>query len=139
MLGSEQVPFANCKIGPAAPPVRTESGWLATFHAVYKHEYDLPSWHSGWRKEYRVGLVLLDLDEPWRVIGMARAPLMIPDPAYRYEVEGFRGYAIFPGGMLMRPDGAVWLYYGAADTVEAVAFGRLDEWVRACLDGSGDG
>jgi len=133
VLGSEQVPFANSKIGPAAPPVRTEHGWLATFHAVYKHDYDLPSWHSGWRKEYKVGIMLLDSDRPWRVLGMARAPLMVPDPSCPYEADGFRGYAIFPGGMLVEPDGEVRLYYGAADTVEALAVGRVEEWVAACL------
>jgi len=73
VLGSEQVPFANSKIGPAAPPVRTEHGWLATFHAVYKHDYDLPSWHSGWRKEYKVGIMLLDSDPRRTGSGVTRS------------------------------------------------------------------
>ena len=34
LLGAENVPFSNSKIGPAAPPVKTRKGWLTTFHAV---------------------------------------------------------------------------------------------------------
>ncbi|MCK4283573.1 MAG: glycosidase, partial [Candidatus Brocadiae bacterium] len=65
VLGSEQVPFCNCKIGPAAPPVRTEKGWLTVFHAVDKDENrPLPSWHGGWIKRYTAGIMLLDLEEP---------------------------------------------------------------------------
>lgn len=34
LFGVEHVPFANDKVGPAAPPVKTDKGWLTTFHAV---------------------------------------------------------------------------------------------------------
>jgi len=132
VLGSEQVPYANCKIGPAAPPVKTDRGWLTTIHAVWKHgeEVQFPSWHSGWRKEYMCGLALLDLTEPWKVLGMSREPLLVPEA--RYELEGFRGSVIFPGGMILEPDGEVKIYYGAADTVECLATAQLEDLLALC-------
>jgi beta-1,4-mannooligosaccharide/beta-1,4-mannosyl-N-acetylglucosamine phosphorylase len=63
VLGSEQVPYANCKIGPGAPPVKTDKGWLTLFHAVYKdEERELFAWHKNWHKIYMIGIMLLDLD-----------------------------------------------------------------------------
>jgi beta-1,4-mannooligosaccharide/beta-1,4-mannosyl-N-acetylglucosamine phosphorylase len=132
VLGSEQVPYANCKIGPAAPPVKTERGWLTTIHAVWKHDQsvEFPSWHSGWRKEYTCGVALLDLAEPWKVLGMSREPLLVPEADY--ELEGYRGSVIFPGGMILEDDGEVKIYYGAADTVECLATAQLDDLLGLC-------
>lgn len=123
VLGAERVPFANAKIGPAAPPVKTPRGWLATFHAVRYVDSDLPAWHATWRKEYLAGLMLLDLDDPSKVIGLSREPLLVPETAY--EKEGFRGSVIFPGGMILEDSGEVKIYYGAADTVECLATAQL--------------
>ena len=126
VLGSEEVPWINGKIGPGAPPVKTDKGWLTVFHAVdVDSSRDLPSWHAGWRKTYTVGLALLDLEEPWRVTGLLREPLMVPEAPY--EVEGYRGNVLFPGGLILEPDGEVKLYYGAADTVVCLATCRIDD------------
>src|SRR5690606_32464015 len=70
VLGVEQVPFANDKLGPAAPPVRTPQGWLTTFHAVDRDESrGKNGWEKAWKKRYTAGIMLLDLEEPWKVIG----------------------------------------------------------------------
>ncbi len=131
VLGAEKVPYANCKIGPAAPPVKTDRGWLTTIHAVWKHEdKEFASWHPGWRKEYVAGLALLDLEEPWKVIAMSREPLLVPET--RYELEGYRGGVIFPGGMILEDTGEVKIYYGAADTVECLATAQLDDLLALC-------
>ena len=129
VLGSESVPFANNKIGPGAPPVRTERGWLTVIHAVYKDDNrDLGGWGANpWTKRYVAGLVLLDLDEPWRVIGMCEEPILEPEEVYTYEVEGYRGSVIFPGGLVAEDDGTVKIYYGAADTVECLATAHIDD------------
>ncbi len=130
VLGAESVPFATGKIGPAAPPVRTSRGWLATFHAVRYTDEDLYSWEGNWRKEYVAGLMLLDLDDPSRVIGLSREPVLSIDQPY--ETHGFRGNVIFPGGMILEDDGEVKIYYGAADTVECLATAHVDDLLSLC-------
>ena len=133
VLGSEQVPWCNSKIGPGAPPVRTASGWLAVFHAVDKDEdRTLGGWRDDWKKRYTVGVMLLDLDDPANVIGMSRVPVLVPEPPYEYEVSGFRGSVIFPGGMILEDNGEVKIYYGAADTVEALATARVEDLIALC-------
>jgi len=127
----EQFPFANDKIGPAAPPIRTERGWLTTIHCVDK---DLTrgkrGWEPLWRKRYTAGLVLLDLHEPWNMIGRCDTPLIAPEA--EYERVGFRNDVIFPGGMILEDDGEVKIYYGAADTVEALATAHVDDLLELC-------
>ena len=133
LLGAENVPFANCKIGPAAPPVKTEKGWLTTFHAVWKHDdLELDSWHGGWNKEYLAGLMLLDLENPSKIIGIADSPILAPETDY--ETTGFRGNVIFPGGMILEESGEVKIYYGAADTVECLATASVDDLIKICLE-----
>jgi len=131
VLGSEQVPWANAKIGPGAPPVKTDKGWLTLFHAVtIDTDRELPAWHTRWFKTYTIGLMLLDLERPWVIKGMYREPLMAPEEFY--EKEGFRGHVLFPGGMVLEPDGEIKIYYGAADTVECLATAYVDDLVALC-------
>jgi beta-1,4-mannooligosaccharide/beta-1,4-mannosyl-N-acetylglucosamine phosphorylase len=131
VLAGEQVPWCNAKIGPGAPPIRTSEGWLTFFHAVQRHDdRELPAWHSGWRKEYMAGLMLLDLDEPWRVKAMAPGPVLRPEEDY--ELEGYRGSVIFPTGAILEDSGEVKVYYGAADTVMALATAHVDDLLDIC-------
>jgi beta-1,4-mannooligosaccharide/beta-1,4-mannosyl-N-acetylglucosamine phosphorylase len=132
LLGTEDVPFANSKIGPAAPPVRTPKGWLTTFHAVNQVEQELYAWHANWHKVYYGGIMLLDLDDPSKIVGMCSTPLISPDQPY--EMKGFRGDVIFPGGMILEDSGEVKIYYGAADTVECLATADVDDLIRLCLE-----
>lgn len=131
VLGSERVPWANAKIGPGAPPVKTSEGWLTVFHAVtIDNTRELPSWHSSWFKTYTIGLMLLDLEKPWIVKGMYKEPLMVPEE--KYELEGFRGHVLFPGGLILEDDGEVKIYYGGADTVECLATAHVDDLIALC-------
>ena len=125
VLGAESVPFCDAKIGPAAPPIKTSKGWLTTFHAVKYSETDLYSWHLNWRKIYYAGLMLLDLEDPSKVIGIFDKPLIVPETDY--EKIGFRGDVIFPGGMILEDSGEVKIYYGAADTVECLATADISD------------
>jgi beta-1,4-mannooligosaccharide/beta-1,4-mannosyl-N-acetylglucosamine phosphorylase len=132
VLAVEDVPFANDKLGPGAPPVRTPRGWLTTFHAV-----DLDpargknGWEPAWRKRYSAGILLLDLEDPRKVIGLSRDPLLAPEAPYEVA-GGFRNHVIFPGGMILEPGGEVKIYYGAADTVECLATAHVDDLVGLC-------
>lgn len=131
LLGAENVPFCNSKIGPAAPPVKTEKGWLTTFHAVEKVDREIYAWHRNWNKVYYAGIMLLDLDDPTKIIGICNEPILKPEEPY--ELEGMRGEVIFPGGMILEDSGEVKIYYGAADTVECLATAHVDYLLDLCL------
>ncbi|MBR6372287.1 MAG: glycoside hydrolase family 130 protein [Victivallales bacterium] len=128
VLGAEQVPYANSKIGPGAPPIKTKEGWLCTIHAVHKVDSDLPCWHRDWRKVYMGGLMLLDLEDPTKIISLAQKPLLVPEE--QYETHGYRGSVIFPGGMILEDTGEVKIYYGSADTVECLATADVDDLIK---------
>ncbi len=135
VLAVENVPFANDKIGPAAPPVKTKHGWLTTFHAVDRDESrGKNGWESSWKKRYTAGIMLLDLNEPHKVIGLCKTPLMAPEAPYEVS-GGFRDHVIFPGGMVLEDSGEVKLYYGAGDAVECLATAHVDDLVALCLKG----
>lgn len=132
VMGVEHVPFANDKIGPAAPPIKTDKGWLATFHAVdIDQNRGKNGWEKCWKKRYTAGIMLLDLNEPWKVIGMSKDPLIAPDAPYESD-GGFRNDVIFPGGMILEDSGEVKIYYGAADTVEALVTADVNDLINAC-------
>jgi beta-1,4-mannooligosaccharide/beta-1,4-mannosyl-N-acetylglucosamine phosphorylase len=132
VLTTEKVDWVNNKVGPAAPPVKTDRGWLAFFHGVDTAEGRDWGWSGDWNKRYSAGLMLLDLEEPWKVIGLCPDPVLVPEAHIPYEAEGYRDYVIFPGGMILEDDGEVKIYYGAADTVEALATAQVDELLDLC-------
>lgn len=133
VLGVEHVPFANDKIGPAAPPIKTEKGWLTTFHAVdIDRNRGKNGWEATWKKRYCAGIMLLDLEQPHKVIGMSKEPLLAPELPCETE-EGFRQHVIFPGGMILEPNGEVKIYYGASDTVECLATADVNDLLSLCL------
>ncbi|RXZ78968.1 glycosidase [Paenibacillaceae bacterium] len=135
LLGVEQVPFANDKVGPGAPPIKTDRGWLTTFHAVdIAPDRGKNGWESAWKKRYCAGIMLLDLDDPSRIVGMSQSPLLAPEAAYE-TAGGFRNHVIFPGGMVLEDTGEVKIYYGAADTVECLATADVNDLIRLCLEG----
>lgn len=133
LLGVEDVEFANDKVGPGAPPVKTEKGWLTTFHAVWRdNEINLGCWGKGsWNKEYYTGLMLFDLENPGKIIGKCPVPLL--SSTAEYECKGFRNNVIFPGGMILEDSGEVKIYYGAADAVECLATADVNDLLTLCL------
>lgn len=134
LLAVEDVPFANDKIGPAAPPIKTDRGWLTLFHAVdIDQSRGKNGWEATWKKRYTAGVMLLDSGDPSHIIGLYREPLMAPDT--EYEIDGFRGNVIFPGGLVAEEDGKAKIYYGAADTVECLATAHIDDLIELCLKG----
>ena len=113
----------SLRIGIGPPPLQTEHGWLLIYHGV---------------KEvvggtiYRVGLALLDLDEPTRVL--RRLPRWILSPLAPYERIGDVPNVVFPCGLVHdERSGEVRLYYGAADTSVCVATAQLEDLLAAVL------
>ena len=77
--------------------------------------------------------VLLDLDQPWKVIYRAAPYLM--SPQILYECVGDVPNVVFPCAALVDADtGRMAIYYGAADTVVAIAFSKVDEMVQFVKD-----
>lgn len=112
----------DSKIGGGAVPFRVRSegvdGWLAVYHGVTKS--------SG---AYSLGALLLDANDPARVIARSRDPILAPEATY--ERSGFYGGVVFTCGLLVEDD-RVRIYYGAADGVTAVAEPSL-EWILSGL------
>ena len=110
------------RLGPT-PPIRTEKGWLVIIHG---------QWAPVGGKQYYIGAVLLDLEEPWRVIGKTSSYLLAPETDY--ERFGACNHTVFPCGALAVPEkDELWLYYGGADTCVCLAIGSLSATVDACL------
>ena len=134
VMAVEDVPFANDKIGPAAPPVKTDKGWLTTFHAVdIDASRGKNGWEDAWKKRYCGGIMLLDLDDPRKVVGMCTEPLIAPEAPYETD-GGFRNDVIFPGGMILEDSGEVKIYYGAADTVECLVTADVNDLLALCTE-----
>jgi predicted GH43/DUF377 family glycosyl hydrolase len=103
------------KVGLSPPPLLTGQGWLILYHGVRTTA-------SG--AIYRLGLALLDKENPCRVL--ARSDEWIFGPEEDYELFGDVGKVVFPCGWLLDGD-EIRLYYGAADSCIALARGRLSE------------
>ena len=110
VVARPEFPWENMKIGGSVPPIRTREGWLTLYHGVQGR--------STRSMVYRVGVMLLDLEKPWRVI--ARSPHFIMEPEEPYEKHGTVPNVVFPNGTAVI-GGKLHIYYGGADTVCAVA------------------
>jgi predicted GH43/DUF377 family glycosyl hydrolase len=106
------------KIGLSPPPLPTSEGWLLLYHGV-------KTTASG--SIYRLGLALLDLDDPRQV--RARSEEWLFSPRESYELFGDVDKVVFPCGWILEDDD-LRLYYGAADSCLALATGRLSELLR---------
>jgi len=110
---AENVEWEGTKIGAAAVPVWTEKGWLLFYHGVDKQSV------------YRVGIMLLDLDDPTKVIGRVKNYIM--EPEEYYEKYGLViPNTIFPTAVIEK-EGMLYIYYGCCDTCIGLAFVSLKE------------
>ena len=115
--------WESCKLGPGAPPVKTEQGWLVIYHACREHMNGIM---------YNMGCMLLDLADPSRVIGKMRACLMWPEEDY--EFLGNVPQVVFPSAALRVDDSDdLLIYYGAADSSMCLATASVTGLVERCL------
>ena len=113
----------SLRVGIGPPLLKTEHGWLLIYHGVKE---------TVTGGMYRVGLALLDLKRPTRVL--RRCPNWVLGPLADYERQGDVPNALFPCGLVHdEPAGEVRLYYGAADTSIAVATAKLADLIEAVL------
>ena len=111
------------KIGLSPQPIATDEGWLIVYHGARQ----TPAGTL-----YRVGLALLDLDDPRRVL--RRGDEWVVNPQAPYEVAGEIPNVVFPCGAVLDPaSGEFRLYYGAADTcvgLMTAQIGDILDWLR---------
>jgi beta-1,2-mannobiose phosphorylase / 1,2-beta-oligomannan phosphorylase len=119
-LIKQKYPWEAFKLGINTPPIKTPYGWFTIYHAV------------GPDKFYRLGALLLDLDDP--SIVRHRTPDWLMQPEADYEIDGFYRGVCFPCGTVVIGE-TLFVYYGGADKYCCVAtahFGQLIEHLRKC-------
>ena len=107
--------------GTGAPPIKTSAGWLLFYHAM----------DDDWSK-YKVGVMLLDLNNPTKVLFRAKEPVL--EPSEEYENNGYKGGVVYVSGAIIK-DGNILVYYGAADSYVGVAYAPLEEFLNALTQG----
>ncbi|WP_316804077.1 glycoside hydrolase family 130 protein [Pedobacter nototheniae] len=90
----------SARVGAGAAPIKTEAGWLAIYHGADE------------KQVYGLGAFLMDLENPYKIIGQTTEPIMVPTETY--ELNGFFGQVVFTNGHIVNGD-EVTMYYGAAD------------------------
>lgn len=93
--------------GPGCPPVKTDKGWLLLYHAIEKHEPD----------KYKIGVLLLDLNDPTKIIARSPAPLIAPQCWYE---DDEKPGIVYVCGAVIRDD-ELYIYYGGGDKHTCVA------------------
>ncbi len=105
LVQQPRLPWEIIQVGNCGSPIETEAGWLVLTHGV------------GPLREYGIGAVLLDLDDPTRLIGTLPAPLLLPDDEERI---GYVPNVLYSCGSLLHGDTLV-LPYGCADSAVRIA------------------
>lgn len=120
----EQSAWQCMKVGAGPVPIETSEGWLLIYHGVLRS-------CNGY--VYAFGSALLDRNQPWKMT--ARSGPYLISPRELYELVGDVPSVAFPCATLHDPEtGRLAIYYGCADTVTGLAFGKIDEiveWTKA--------
>ncbi|QDT62509.1 Beta-1,4-mannooligosaccharide phosphorylase [Stieleria bergensis] len=113
-----QAGWESDRVGGGTPPLLIEEGWLHLYHGSRRDERE---GHVG---EYSVGALLLDRDNPARVLARSTQPIM--RPMSEFERNGFVPRVTFPTAAIEHDD-LISVFYGAADTsTGVVCFAKQD-------------
>lgn len=107
--------FETRHIGGGAPPIRTKDGWLFLLHSVEETNHG---------RVYRASAALLDINNPQKILGRLKEPLF--SPSREWDKVGMVSNVVFPTGTAIFGED-LYIYYGAADHLVAVAKTSLDE------------
>lgn len=118
-----QYHWDEMKIGPGAPPIKTDRGWLSIYHGVF------PTMGGS---VYRLGVALHDLEDPSQIIAVGDEWILQPEEVY--EITGYVHNVVFTCGAVPEEDGSVKIYWGGADKVMCVGTANLDSLVDHCLN-----
>lgn len=108
----------SVRVGAGAAPVKTSKGWLEIYHGANEEN------------RYCLGALLLDKDDPTKVIARSEEPIM--EPVAPYEQTGFFGNVVFTNGQIVDGD-TIHIYYGASDEVICAADFSIEEILSSIL------
>ena len=113
------------RIGLACQPIELPEGWLVFYHGVRTTTSS---------QIYRIGMALLDLYEPWRVLRRSEEWVLGPKEYYE-RIGDVNDVTFVSGAVVMEEANQLYLYYGAADDKVAVAMADMDqirEYIMSC-------
>ena len=113
VFAKAEEPWEDLKIGGSCPPLKTDRGWLFIYHGVSSKD-----------KLYRVGAMLLDLNDPTKILHRTKKPILEPK---REEGSMYSG-CVFPTGNVIK-DGILYVYYGINDKYVGLATANLNEFL----------
>jgi len=102
--------------GAGPPPIKTKLGWLLFYHAMDVRDPN----------RYKLGAMVLDLNDPTKVLYRSKAPIL--EPEEWYENTGWKSGVVYSCGAVVK-DGELYVYYGGADSVVCVAMAQLDKFL----------
>lgn len=111
------------KTGAGPVPIRTDKGWLEIYHATAK---------TASTENYYLGVVLLDLEDPSKIVAAGRKFLLQPEELY--ECTGQVPNVVFTCGATQSDDGALNVYYAGADSCVCLATTTVNDLLAYCLD-----
>jgi len=104
--------------GAGAPPLKTKYGWLVFYQAMEGNDFS----------KYKVGALLLDLNDPTKIIHRSKEPVLEPNEFY--ENIGFKSGVVYVTGAVIKDDLLI-VYYGGADSHVCVVSANVEEFMEA--------
>jgi predicted GH43/DUF377 family glycosyl hydrolase len=115
--GKDEHRWDNMVRGAGAPPIRTDYGWLVLYHAMDKRDPD----------RYKVGAMILDYNDPTKILHRATHPILEPNEAY--ENHGAKAGVVYVCGAVIKGE-TLFVYYGGADSVVCVATADINDFLK---------
>lgn len=112
-----ELPWERVKVGAGTPPILTEEGWLVFYHGVEGASESDP------HRRYHAGVLVLDLDDPGKILYRSPRPVLSPESAE--ETTGVVNNVVFPCGAVVSPGGQIQVYYGMGDRAIGLATTQL--------------
>jgi predicted GH43/DUF377 family glycosyl hydrolase len=100
------------KIGSDRTPIKTDEGWLCIYHGKCDNS------------RYSIFGMLLDLEQPWKVVESSTMPLF--ENELEYETTGFFGNVVFTNGIIIK-DGQLFMYYGSSVETTCLAVSSVEQ------------
>jgi predicted GH43/DUF377 family glycosyl hydrolase len=106
-------------VGP--PPLKTDHGWLLFYHGIDREDLS----------RYKLGVMLLDLEDPTQVL--VRSPTPVLEPKETYENQGYKPGIVYASGAVIK-DGTLFIYYGGSDNYVCCAYTSCEDFVEGLLN-----